>query len=571
MKEKIKIGIVNRLFYIIPIALTILALCFGCVFLGEADDAYLGLIARSYDFNNHSEYLVFINFLLGYAVRWLYLIIPSIDWFSVLYLFAINISFITIFKAFFDSVEVFSFDKVFAVIIIAGIFIYNLSHLGFTNISFMCCCSAIIWALSHIKKIDRKSLPHLLYVFFLFLFGFCMRNGMVLYSVLVVLVPVLFSLFLNKKFRVVSVIAVLIVCVSASQFATYSQKIYEHKYNYEQYVEFNIARADVIDSGKLDYNKNEAKLIDDNVTKNDFELFSDDYIIADNSVFSLEHVSDIAESRDLNDRYTLTVSDFFKSLIRKDLSSTLIFWFTIRFLILFIIIAIYAFVVYPKLRTNIILFAPLLFASEMYLFFRRRAVERVINPVAEIGIILILYFIINYEHLANEKILKSTINNTKKKMFLACLPILMICSMFSYMGSYTTRSPVDSEVLNYDYSEFSDNVIVTSAIDSHAFYDMHHSLLSSKHLTAPVYTVCGEWYIYSDYWDALLNKLELSEYNDCGIKSLIDDRVLFACDSTETLDRLVIYFKEHHNINVKYELVKEFDDSESALYKFVVI
>ena len=108
---------------------------------------------------------------------------------------------------------------------------------------------------------------------------------MVLYSVLVVLVPVLFSLFLNKKFRVVSVIAVLIVCVSASLFATYSQKIYEHKYNYEQYVEFNIARADVIDSGKLDYNKNEAKLIDDNVTKNDFELFSDDYIIADNSVF----------------------------------------------------------------------------------------------------------------------------------------------------------------------------------------------------------------------------------------------------------------------------------------------
>ena len=538
-----------------PIIVTITALCLNVLRYGAFDDILMYNMATSYSFNSHSEFLVFINVGFGYILKLLYSVLPAVNWFSLLYIVLINIGFISL-----QYLIQKRTDGYIAAVILMTVQFYLLLRLSFSTVSFILLLTAVLWMLENVEKLDRKSVGHIIYSFVLFVLALGMRNGMTLYCVIIMCIPLFVFSVKNRK-NTVSVIALVVALSVVANIGVtainrgYKESIPESTY----FNQFQQYRSSASDEGKIDYKEHKAEFDKANISKNDIKVFKQ-FVYGDKDNYSAEKLKVISSTRSFSDKYNINPLKIIKNVIKlESIPLNYIFYFAAFAIILFI--------VFKKKRTELFCSTAFVAAAELFLFVRRRGVFRVTDPVAALGVIILLFIVIGENDSLRE------LNIFKKIDYKKTVNLLTVLSVVFAV----TVSGVCVKACDKKYKDYSDITTVIQNDTSHTYlaaplsadniYDQHLTLATNKYITVPIYAVEGDWWIYSYYWYSLMNELNLSEYTDASIKAILDDDVLFVSRNKDLPDYLVKYYKEHYNIDVEYQQLKRYSDS-MKIYDF---
>ncbi|MBR3149483.1 MAG: hypothetical protein IKF64_04860 [Eubacterium sp.] len=562
-----------------PIIVTAVMAILNLIFYCENDDVFMYHIAQSYGYNNHSEYLVFVNAIIGYIIKFLYQTIPAIDWFPVVYLVILNISFIAVMAVIVSNFCKNDFVNYFVVCFVLGILIYNIGHMTFTMIAYMCCMAGFLLYLDSIINLKKDNIVKpvigiVFAIFFLFL-GFFMRLGQLYTSILVATIPLMVILSFKKKTGVIALVGLVLICVVAKNATNAIQAAYVEDNVNPSFTEFASVRAAASDGGNFTYESYKNSVDDPQLTENDFDLYSY-FIYADNETFSVDNVRQISETRALSDKYSITPKAILDTLFFNQTKPNIILgcWWLIRFFPYLILLTIVAFIYLKGKRFQILAASMPILASVAYLFFRLRPVERVINSYCEFGLILLFYIIIRNSDFSKIKLIddKERPKLFRKKFLKFMVFVLCVSSIagvvktdVASVSAYRNRYPIHNYVSSYKY----DMTFVCDTLTKNSFLDKHLYILN--HGDEDYYKVintCGDWYIYSDYWYDVMDKYEIGDYGDKGMMSILDDHVLFVCDYEKVCEELVTFFKEHYGYDVTYRCVDSIPNTYIYVYDF---
>ena len=540
-------------FVFLPLLVTVIAYLIGVIRFGAVDDILMYKMANSFTFNTHSEQLMFINVGIGFILKLLYGILPAVNWFSLLYLALFDTAFAVIFYTLKrnDGSPVFTF-------IIAGIEYFLLMRISFTVISFVLAASAILLFIDRVDELKKENIPYIIFSSVLLIFAFAMRNGNTLYCILLIFSSFFIFAVIKQRNSASAIALIILICIVANAGVTAVNRQYTKSVPQDTYfAEFQKYRSAASDNGKLDYKENIDYFKENGITKNDIRVYKQ-FVYGDKSVFTSEKLKSLNKSRSFKDKYNINPVKIAKNVYR--LESPLlnyIFWFSLFSVILFLI--------YKKKRFEIAASFLVLALAEFYLFFRRRGVVRVTDPLAAVGLIVMIFVICFGSKETDIKLFKIDLKKYSKAIICCALCITVLLS-----GLVTVLN-------NRRYNDYSDTVKYVQTDSEHIYfaaplsagklYDQRLTILSKEYNDVRVYALEGDWWIYSYYWYSMMDKLSLSKYNDCSINALLDDKVRFISRNKDLPDYLVKYYKEHYNVNVKYEKLSEFDGG-MKIYKF---
>lgn len=548
---------------LLPVAVTLCCLAMGAVRFIVNDDIAMMRMAESYATNAHSEQLVFISVIYGYLLRFLYLLFGGINWFLWLELAVLNIAFVSLF---------YLLKKYNAPLLMYALFtaaeVFILYNLTFTSISFICITAAIVWPLCNVEKLTKKSIKHLLYAFVLMMLAFCMRSVNTYYFTLIIFLPLYAFSVINRRNRLSVIAVVIALCTIANYSVVFTQNHYNAALPEELYFnEFQEYRSDANDGGLYDYSRHKEELDHAGISANDFELLSH-WVYADKEAFSAETMKAIATTRSFDEKYNTNILqilvDYFDGITHVALA------------VILLILTLLLLILSKKERLEALAVFAFTIGTTLLLYILRRPMERVINPIIIIGIILVCLLLVmaddkrriplprGFEH---NKIVKQGI------MILLSIAILagtVYYNQYTYNDTIKTRAEAVTPVTQY-IEESPDKMFLA---DSYWFdkykidYVNQHMMMPYSMADSKIYTLLGGWTVYSYYYYDNLQNLELDAYQDSVISALLEDDVYFVTKYFDP-DVFVTFFEEHYDIAVTYEVVKEFDDQDITIYHFI--
>jgi len=238
-------------FLIIPLIVTAYMLVQG-IPLTVNDDRFIMEMAKSFQTNAHSEYLMFVSIIQGYILKFLYNLVPSVNWFAVLYLFTINITF----ALFYKIIQNYN-NKLIFVGITTLTQIAAMSLITFTMMPFICSTAAVLWGLEYIKEINKSSIKHFILVFFMFFLGFSIRSSSPFVCIFLVFLPVYFFAVKERRNSIWVVALLLSFCTIANYTNIWAKDAYKKTFSYEMYYnQFHEYRSMVSDTTAIDYEEN---------------------------------------------------------------------------------------------------------------------------------------------------------------------------------------------------------------------------------------------------------------------------------------------------------------------------
>ena len=545
-------------FIFVPVLVTVLALILKIVRYGAVDDILMYNIANSYDFNSHSELLMFINIDIGYLLKFLYKIIPALNWFSLVYLIFFNLAFVIYHKL----IQKHEASPAFNVIL-AGIQFYLIMRISFTVNAFLLAGAGMLWFIEYVDKPDKKNVKHVIFSAVLFILAFSMRNNSTLYCVLLVFIPLLVFAIIKKRNAVSAVALLLVICIVSNIGVTALNRTYKKNVPEETYFnEFQQYRAEASDNGKINYKKHKDEFKKAGITKNDIDVFRQ-FVYGDKEAYSAEKLKAIIDSRGFGEKYNINPIKIIKNVIKLESP-------VLNYIFYYAVFAVILFLLFKKKRVELISSAVFLAAAELFLFIRRRGVVRVTDPIAALGIIILIYIVLNEEDIFKDI---KRFENVKKEKLTALILVLVTVSTVALSGvcahTYNKKYVDYTDTVNYIESD-SDSTYLAAPLSADKLYDQHLTLLTKSYHQVPVYALEGEWNIYSYYWYAMMNKLQLNEYTGSSINAILSYNVKFVSRNKDLPDYLVKFYKEHYNIDVRYEMIGKFNGG-MKIYLFSVV
>lgn len=535
-------------FIILPLITTAYMLLQG-IPLSTVDDCFMMEIAKSFQTNPHSEYLKFISIIHGYVLKFFYNIIPSVNWFAVLYLFTIGIPFVLFYKITQNYK-----NKPFFVILALLLHIAVLSRITFTIISFICSTAAVLWALEYVKEINRASIKHLILVFLLFFLSFSLRTGSVFICILTIFLPIYFFSIKERRNSVFVIATILGFCFIANYTNVWIKQEYKESIPDETYYkQFNEYRAKVSDTPAIDYEKNKAELDKIGITKNDLELFSKRKY-ADIDIFSSENLKKIYELQTFSNRYLLDISEI---VIIK--SSALV-------LASLFVIALFSFIYFKNRRKEIFSFSVFLFGAIAYLFFRKRPVFRVLFAINVLGVMTFAY--IAMQELKNKIDLNKIIKRLAIAMLIASFIVITLSNIINVNSHKKDES--DAKIVAEYVNSNKDKKYITDEKGRADWAPVLLSLRTNETFIPPA-NIFGDWYVYTPFWYDHLEQLGLSQYKDCAFKAVLDENVrVVSVDNGQMADQISTFLNEHYDLPVKYEIEDTIPGTDHTIYKFSI-
>ncbi len=543
-------------FIIIPLVLTALMLGFKLIHFGTVDDVLLYDMVTSYKTNAHSEQVFFVSIIFGYILRFLYGVLPAVNWFGVMYLAAYNLAYITLFKI----VEKHGSNVAF-ISVLSGLHIYFLMRISFTTNAFILVCTSVLWLFDSVEKLEKKSVGNIIYGFLLMLAGFGMRRDATLFCIVLLFVPT-FVLAIVKKQKSVAVIAAILVLLTVSNYSMEAvQTAYKAAIPTETYYnEFQPYRSAASDGGKISYKRHKELFDEAGLSSNDIKIYKR-YIYGDKEAYSGEKLKAIIKSRDFKDKYNTDVKDIIKRILKAD-------EYILNYFYYIAAVALILFILYRKKRLELFSSSVFIAAAEVYLFLRRRGVTRVTFPLAMLGIIILMYTVIGEENpfgfIKNKK--------TAKRITLAVCAVVLAGTAILSAGcvkTYIPRFGTYDKVLEYIEND-EEHVYLSIPKTRDRIIDRHLTVLTKDYNVVPMSVVCGDWYIYTYYYYDMLDRLGLEEYSDKAINAFLDDKVLVASFDKKMPDEFVKFYNEHYHYYVTYREIREFK-SGLVIYDFDII
>lgn len=551
-------GVKKSAFIICPVLVTAIALCLNVLRYGAFDDILMYHISNSYAFNSHSEFLTFINVGLGYVLKLLYGFAPAVNWFSLLYITAINLGFISLHRICQKHT-----DSLAPAVILSLVEFYLLLRLSFSSISFILLLTAVLWMLDNVDKLEAKKIGHIIYSLFLFALALGMRNGMTVYCVIAICIPLFLFAIIKKRNHTAVVALIVVLAIGANIGVTALNRGYKANIPADMYYnEFQEYRCSASDEGKINYKAHKDEFKQAGISKNDLKLFKQ-FVYGDKEAFSAEKLKAISEARSFEDKYNTNPIKIIKNVIKlESIPLNYIFYFAAFAVILFIL--------FKKKRLELFASTAFVAAAELYLFVRRRGVFRVTDPIAALGIIILLYIVLDEKESLKELSIFKKIEFEK-----AAKAVTAILLVFTVLASAACVKAVGNKYKDYsDITEViqqdKEHIYLAAPLSADNIYDQHLTLTTAKYNKVPVYAIEGDWWIYSYYWHNLTEELGLSEYKDKAINSILDDRVLFVSRNKDLPDYLVKLYKEHYGLNVRYRLVEKYS-GKMKVYDFYIV
>ncbi len=562
MKSKITDFSKKYYFIFLPVGITIIFLLLGLIKYEINDDLAMLNIAESFRNNSHSEQLVFMSVIYGYALKLLYHIIPQISWFSVLQLAVFDLAFITLFSV------IKKYKAGAAGITLMALFeAFFLLNFTFTSISFLCLAGAMLYYMANVKELKRENLPKIIYTAVLFFLAFAMRSGGTFKFIVAIFSAFVFFAVVQKRNRLSAVALVLVICAAANYSVFGVQKYYNSKIPDEMYFnQFQEYRSSVTD-GFIDYEKHSEELSEKGVSENDYNMIKH-WMFADKTAFSAEAFKSITEAGEFSESHNTDAGDIIQRIIDSEI--------TFSFLIGMLCVSAAALLVLKKRRLEAPATAGIVCALIGYLQFVRRAVARICCPVIIIGIIIMLVvFLQEKEALSELKPVKKLGKRRVMSVFCVILIGAFLFSFARYIPLYNEENKPGTESAEVvQYIKENPEITFTGdyrAIDGYKVDKLNVSLLR-RDGGSDLYTFSlGGWNIYSYAWYADLQSKGLSEYSDSLISLVLNDGVLFVSRNGYSKPGMITeFFKEHYNLNVGYSIVKEFSEAKVTVYDFYV-
>lgn len=514
----------------------------------QVDDFMMMNLISASD-GNFSLYGVFMHPLICGMIILLFKTGININWYSVFMLFLQFISFTVI-----GSILLEKHKKkgVFLYIIFATIFYTRLLiNIQFTTVAAICITAGILLVIYREKRISVMGL------------ALIAIGAMIRFDTLILTLPFLFIYYCfigikNKEiFNLKNVLIILgiisIIYISNSLF-------YNMNPLYREYTKFNEARSYLHDTANIVAQKEDI-FLKQGWSKNDIDIFYT-YSFADENVYNLSTLNDLKNELENTDRIDI------KQNIVKTLQIFVAQLTNINYLLPLIFLLVLTLYNVNTNKENQILIA-LIFLMTICIhigfIFIGRPLLRVILPEYIIGCLLQMYF------------LPYSKKSEKRHIILLLIAIALISIVAIINYRFCIKNKKLYNVNNY--SIYKEAIEYTSSHKENAY--VYTLSLQRRFLAYSVYEKIpnntfsnlrpmGDWDTYTqNYYDfkARYNidniMTDLYKKDNLYVISgdLVWDKVYL-----NYIDKIVEYIKEHYNVEVEYEVVKEFNN-QIKIYK----
>lgn len=547
-------------FVFLPLVVTAVMLLLHMVRYIINDDIGMLKIAESFTTNSHSEHLVFISVILGYAIKFLYHIIPNFNWFITLYLVALNFAFI----ALYGIIKKLG-SKVIGIAVIVCAQIYFLSNLTFTSISFICSITGMLWLFIFVPKIEKKNIKYIIIGAALILLGFMMRRGDTFYFTILLFVPLYIFSFVKKRNSLAVLAMIILICTCSNYFVIGVQNVYNKTIPAEVYFsEFRKYRAAANDGGEFNYERHTTELQEAGITENDYDLLKR-WVFGDKKVYSSETMKAIAESRDFDEKYNTNIKDIVKQILGQDTVLVLI--------AVLLLLTIITFIFDNESRLETLFVFAFTMAAFGFLYFRRRGIQRVSAPVLFCGIIISLsIFLRNYDYIVKDKLGK-IFNKKTVNAIVGIICVIGIIGTYGYClrdaKAFDRKAEKLNEVVEYTKENSNNFYVCDTSVTAEYLVKFNNDniLKPFANNKLHLHSFLGTWTMYTYYYYDNLKNLGLEEYADRLNFVLLKENTLFITKKMST-KKVEKFFKENYNIDVKYKKVKTFPKGKYIIYDF---
>lgn len=513
----------------------------GNIYYAMNDDYAMDYISQGKYGNGYDEHLVFINAIIGKAIKALYSVSENINWFAMIYLIIVIAIFSVLFYVFWNK-----FDNILILPFIGLIEIVVLEQFTFTVIAYMCILTSILYFVYAIGKKEISCIDYFISISF-FVLGVMVRNTTVLTASILAFPLIIYGIIQSKNKK--SIIIVVCGCVICTIFANlYDEYCYKDSL-WKEFKEYNSALR-IIDYPLEDIKENNQLLEKNNLSENDIECFSK-WIFADKEIFAKEKLIDLYNNNALSNKYNFNIIEIIKQML------------VIKQNYILLAFAILSMLVIEKKGIPYI-FGAMSTTCAMIaaLIFRNRLVLRVMIPIYLIGFCISLYFTLRY--IKKEKV---------KKCSMALLIVSLLISSVYFINGYKVGVKKKENRENYsvvrEYIQNNQDILYLTTTVMLDIIQSNHSILE-KGKSTDQYNIMpvGGWSTYSGKYYAQTERYHISNPERLILSLVYNDNVQYigsTYDTTQT--QLIIKFiEEHTGGKVVSKTVKLFENEKIAVY-----
>ena len=511
---------------------------------------------------------VYIHPLICFIISLFFRILPTINWHSIFLLSMQLICFTligyTILKKHDNGISIILYT------IFASVFYTALLMLiQYTSVAALLIITSIFLFINIHEQKERRSLKYKILIFALFGIGIMTRMQSLL--IIVPFMGIYFAIKLYEYFKksikkqeMLSIIKHYAIYISIT-IVVYGSSliIYNSNNTYKQYMEYNDLRATLHDIIYVSYENNKEIFDEIGWSKNDHYLFYT-FGHGDENIYSKENLEKILNYKIKKDgKYKIKkdIQEIINNLETEEFETNT--YISIFFIAIFIASV---FINKKKIVANVLVFITTI-GLHVFFIILGRSMLRVVIPEYIIGSALILY------NFSFEK--QNDIKDNMKNIITIIFTLFILCHISGMKYNYNYK--IDK------YKSTKDIIEYTSQNKQNAYLYTVPSL-QFRYLAYSVYQmppkqafsnlrVIGGWDMYTqNYYDFkqrynlegnLLDLLKENVY-------LIDGKVMWSGRLYENYkENIILAIKENYNIDVKCNLVKEFDNLKIyKLYKY---
>lgn len=521
-------------------SVTILVL--GCQY--QTNDDYAMSLTASGAYGEISANLIFTNTVMGNMLAWLYLAVPSLNWYAWTHLLLLLFASTACVFLILDSVRN-GMRMLIAFVFLGVSIIPMVMQVQFTQVAYICITAGFaFFAYAFLKPQKRKKRTAMLTVSLLL----CLAGVMIRDRAILSIAPffVLFAgyrLFKGDRRPVIWMLAVCALCgvgVYADSAAYKSQQ-------WQDYLKFNASRAALLDSPQLDYDKNKDVFDAVGWSKADYDIFYS-WMLADDEHFTTEKLTYIKDhSRWEPVTVGSAITDFAEGL-----RSPLVFY---PFCMLLIGLLLCLLTREKKLPP---LFITLAVLCEHFVFIiMQRPVDRTVYPHYVLGILLLL-LLADYSRLRfvwKKRAVERDMKNAAA--FTVIGSCLLICILMNVM---LTGSSYGGQKENYGYfpqldqyiAGNKDKLFLSSSVAGNDRYKGYGIFEPPQKGMLENFCLLGGWYTKSPRYYQFANQTGYDNLFLC----LLDDNVYLIESGYPTV--IEQYLREDYRIETEATQVAAF-------------
>lgn len=531
----------------INVLLFTLFFCFISPRFQTNDDIAIMEFAAGMRTGQPSEYLIYINVIIGKLLSFLYLNFPFVNWYPIFFYLIHFISMTIILYCFLLNKK-----NIYGVLIFLLVFsfleLYLLTNLQFTTTAFIAGLAGFILLITYLDEKGKKFYPAMIISILLLTVSGLIRRST--FYLLLVLCAVIFGLkFLEKKSWKIPVILIIIVLLFGL-FNLLNDGYYRRDENWDFYLEYNNKVAKINSYPYFAHSENNKNVYDSvGWSSNDVTMFRT-WFFCDPDVYSIENldqvVSDIRVTRGIKETFATLEESFFRLDLR-------IKWFTGFFLIIAILLL--------RRDKNKYVFS-IIFSSfivSIYLSYLGRLPDWVFSPIVIFTGTTAAFFLCTDKVGERLKILNNKI--FKLTIFIICIAL----------ATYGFISILNESKINITKQQELDQVIERLSDEEKIYIIWGATGLEDKTISFSIppqknylNIIQLGWMINSPYYNKALDKYSIDDI----YKAIVDRDDIFVICSQGATEMFSGFVSEHYKRDVIATMTHEIEGFPVNVYEF---